>query len=122
MFRGKTIEELKQMSLKEFAELIPSRERRSLLRLDEKHKKFLEDVRKKTSRNKKIKTHLRDMVIIPEFVGLTIGVHNGKDFVNVEITENMLGHRLGEFADTRKRVNHSDPGVGATRSSAFAKK
>ncbi len=121
-YRGKTLEELKNMSLKEFAELVPSRERRSLLRLDERHKKFLESIPKKLAKGKEIKTHLRDMVIVPQMVGLVIGVHNGKEFVKVKITEKMLGHRLGEFADTRKRVQHSDPGVGATRSSAFAKK
>ena len=117
-FRGKSIEELKHMSIPEFAKLIPARERRTLLRLDEKHKKFLNSLQDK----KKIKTHLRDMVVIPQMVGLTIGIHNGKEFVNVEIKEKMLGHRLGEFADTRKRINHSNPGVGATRSSAFSKK
>ena len=122
VFRGKTIEELRQMNLKEFAKLVPSRERRSLLKLDEKHKSFIEGVKAKTEKKKAIKTHLRDMVIIPSFVGLTFGVHNGKEFMNIEIKEKMLGHRLGEFVDTRKRINHSDPGVGATKSSAFSKK
>ena len=121
-FRGKSMDELLQMPLKEFAKLIPARERRSLIRLNERHKKFIESIDKKLKRDKKIKTHLRDTVIIPKFVGLTIGVHNGKEFVNVEIKEKMLGHRLGEFADTRKKISHSDPGVGATKSSAFSKK
>ena len=121
-FRGKSVEELTQMSLKDFVKLIPSRERRSLLRLNDRHKKFLDSIDKKIKKNKKIRTHLRDMVIIPKFIGLTIGVHNGKEFVNVEINEKMLGYRLGEFADTRKRISHSDPGVGATKSSAFSKK
>ena len=121
-FRGKSLEELQQMQLKEFALLIPARERRSLLRINDRHKKFLEAVDKKTAKGKSIKTHLRDVVIIPKMIGLTIGVHNGKEFINIEIKQKMLGHRLGEFADTRKRINHSNPGVGATRSSAFSKK
>jgi len=118
-FRGKTIEELKQMSLKEFAMLIKSRERRSLLRQLDKYEEFLRRVRKKMERGKEIRTHWRDAVIIPAFLGLSIYVHNGKGFEPVNITEEMLGHRLGEFVLTRKQVKHSAPGVGATKSSAF---
>jgi len=116
-FRGKTLEELKSMSLDEFALLLKARARRKLKRgLTEAEKKLLKRIREKP--NKRIKTHCRDMVIIPEMVGLTIHVHNGKTFVPVNITPEMLGHRLGEFALTRKPVKHSAPGVGATRSSA----
>jgi small subunit ribosomal protein S19 len=59
------------------------------------------------------------MVIIPEMVGVKIGIHNGKEYVSVDIKPEMLGHRLGEFAMTRKPVKHSSPGFGATRSSKF---
>ena len=69
---------------------------------------------------KPIKTHCRNMVIIPEMLGLLIGVHTGKEFVPVEITVEKLGHYLGEFRMTRTKVSHSAPGVGATRSSAAA--
>jgi small subunit ribosomal protein S19 len=65
-----------------------------------------------------IRTHCRDMVIIPQFVGKTIQVHSGKEFVPIMIDKDMLGHRLGEFALTRRKVAHSAPGIGATRSSA----
>jgi len=116
-FRGYTVEELKKMSLKDFAMLVKSRERRYLLDLDERRKKFLSKVA--NPKGKPIKTHLRDMVIIPQMIGLTIHVHNGKEFVPVEIKPEMLGHRLGEFAPTRKPVKHSAPGVGATRGSMF---
>ena len=118
-FRGKTIDELKQLSLKEFALLVKSRERRSILRQLAKYEDFLRRIKKKLEKGKPIKTHWRDAVIVPAFVGLTIHVHNGKSFEPVKITEEMLGHRLGEFALTRKPVKHSAPGVGATRSSAF---
>jgi small subunit ribosomal protein S19 len=115
-YKGKTLEELKQMSIEKFAQLVPSRERRSLLRgLTERQRKLLENLRKYPE--KFHKTHERDMVILPEMVGKKIGVHNGKEFVPVIITEQMIGHRLGEFALTRKRVKHSAPGVGATRAS-----
>ena len=74
--------------------------------------------KKKIGKKKIPKTHNREMVIVPKFVGWTIGVHNGKEFVQVRVTEEMLGHRLGEFALTRKGVKHGAAGVGATKGSA----
>ena len=116
LFKGKELAELKNLSLNEFAELIPSRARRSLKRgLTEEQKKLLEKVQKS---DKDIKTHARDMVVIPEMVGHLIKVHNGKEYIHVQIIEEMLGHFLGEFSLTRRRVAHNAPGVGATRSSA----
>jgi small subunit ribosomal protein S19 len=116
-YKGKTLEELQKMSLEEFAKLLPARQRRTLLRgLTEKQKKFLEKLRKS---EKRVRTHLRDMVIIPEMVGKKVLVHNGKEWILVDIKPEMLGHYLGEFALTRKRVVHSAPGVGATRSTKF---
>lgn len=116
-YKGKTIEELQKMSLGEFAKLLPSRQRRSLLRgFNEKQKKFLERLRKS---EKPVRTHLREMIIIPEMVFKKVLVHNGKDWLVVDIKPEMVGHRLGEFALTRKRVTHSAPGVGATRASKF---
>ena len=116
-YRGKTLEELKKLSLNEFAALLPARRRRSIKRgLTEEQKKLL----KKVKRNEKnIETHCRDMIILPEIIGQTIKVHNGKEFIMVIIDASMVGHRLGEFSQTRKRVQHSAPGLGATRSSKF---
>ena len=115
-YKGNSIEALKEMSITEFSKLIPSRARRSLTRgFTEEQKKLLEKVEKN---DKDIKTHARDTVVLPVMVGKTIKVHNGKEFVPVLITDEMLGHFLGEFALTRKRVGHNAPGVGATRSSA----
>lgn len=117
-YRGKGWEEIKKMSLEEFRKLLPSRERRALKRgFDEIQKKLLEKIRK--NRNKFHRTKLREMVIIPEMVGIKIGVYNGKEYVPIEIRPEMLGHRLGEFALTRKPVKHSAPGFGATRSSKY---
>ncbi len=114
LFRGKTIDELKSLSINEFAELVKSTERRKIKRgFTEEEKKLLKDLEKKDN----VKTHCRDMIILPIMVGKTINVHNGKEFVPVRVTAEMLGHRLGEFALTRKRVQHHSPGVGATRSS-----
>lgn len=115
MYRGKTLKELQEMSIKEFAELLPSRQRRSLLRgLTDTQRVFLEKLEKKNN----IKTQCRDIIILPGMVGKSIRIHNGKEFRILTIEEFMIGHYIGEFVLTRKRVEHSSPGVGATRSSA----
>jgi len=122
-FKGKTLEEIKQMPLSEFAKLIPSRERRKLSRgFTDAEKRLLLKVRefKEGKRKKNIKTHCRDIIVIPEMVDLMIYVHSGKVFMPVQILPEMLGHRLGEYVPTRQKVSHSAPGIGATRSSAFA--
>ena len=126
-YRGYTLDELRQMSMDQFIKLLPSRMRRSLMRgLNHAQLRLLEKVReanemlKRGEKPKKpIKTHARDMVILPEMVGLTIHVYNGKEFVPVEIKPEMIGHRLGEFAITCKQVKHGKAGVGATRSSMY---
>ncbi len=116
-YRGKTLEELKKMSLEEFAALVPSRQRRTIIRgLSEEHKKLLNKVRIK---DPNIRTHLRDMIVVPEMVGMKINIHNGKEFSPVEIIPEMLGHYFGEFTLTRKKVTHGAAGIGATRSSKF---
>lgn len=115
MYRGKSMKELQDMGMKEFANLIPSRQRRSLNRgFTEPQKRLLKKLEKKND----AKTHCRDMIIIPSMVGKTVRVYSGKEFIPVRLNEEMLGHYLGEFVLTRKGVKHSSPGVGATRSSA----
>lgn len=116
-YKGKTIEELQAMSLDDFIKLLPSNQRRTFKRMGVKIKKFLEKMRKKKEKGKPIKTHAREMPIVPEMIGLQVLVHNGKEWTNVLITQEMLGHRLGEFAYTTKLVKHSGPGIGATRGS-----
>ncbi len=126
-FRGYTLEELLMMPMDDFIKLLPSRQRRSLLRgLTPQQKKLMEKVRKvrkKLSQNPKaryiIKTHCRDMIILPEMVDLTIHVYNGKEYIPVKIVPEMIGHYLGEFAPTCKRVEHGAPGLKATRSSMY---
>ena len=126
-YRGYTLEQLREMSMDQFIRLLPSRQRRSLqrglnhvqLRLLEKVREHIEMLRRGEKPKKPIKTHARDMVILPEMVGLTIHVYNGKEFVPVEIKPEMIGHRLGEFAMTNKPVKHGRAGVGATRSSMY---
>ncbi|RLG21890.1 30S ribosomal protein S19 [Candidatus Micrarchaeota archaeon] len=120
-YKGKTIEELKQMSLDDFVKLLPSDQRRSFRRANftEKYKKLMKKIEKNKGKDKPVRTHYRDIIITPEMVGAKLGIHNGKEWVVVQITEKMLGHRLGEFAITRKRVIHSGPGIGATRGTKF---
>jgi small subunit ribosomal protein S19 len=121
-YRGYTLEELQKLSLDDFAKLLPSRQRRSLMRgFTPEEKKLLERVRqvRASGKDTPIKTHCREMVIIPEMVDLKFAVHNGKEFTIVEVKPEMLGHRLGEFSQTRKKVTHGMPGIGATRSSMY---
>ena len=124
-FRGSTLEELRQISLEDFARLLPARQRRSILKgLPLAQKKVLAEVKRAAEKMEKgeeviVRTHCREMVILPEMVGLKFGVYNGKEFVIFEIKPEMIGHRLGEFSQTRKRVTHGAPGLGATRSSLY---
>ena len=106
--------------------LFPSRQRRSLKKgFLPRQKKVLEKIRKlkktenKGGRPQIIRTHCRDMIVLPEMVGMTFGIHNGKEFVEVQIQPEMIGCYFGEFAVTRQKVQHGDPGMGATRSSMF---
>ncbi len=116
-YKGKTTEEMKRMSLQDVAQMLPARQRRTLKRgFTEEQKILLKKIR---AGKKNIETHCRDMLIIPEMIGSDIKVHRGtKDWVMVSVTEDMVGHYLGEFAQTRQKVSHSAPGIGATRSSA----
>jgi len=113
-YRGKSVEEMKKLNMDEFAELLPSRKRRSVKRgLSHPQKKLLKKLRK----DGQARTHARDMIILPEMVGKTVEIYDGEDYVKVEIEAPMIGHYLGEFATTREKVSHSAPGLGATRSS-----
>jgi len=115
-YRGKEVDELQDMSLEEFAELLPSRQRRSLKRgLSDEQQKLLDDLEESGS----VKTHARDMIVVPSMVGRTVQVHNGQEFVEVEVEPEMIGHYLGEYTRNRKKVEHSAPGLGATRSSKY---
>lgn len=117
--RGKTLEELKKLSLAELAGLLPARQRRKLKRgLTEQEKKLWETV-KKAPAEKLIRTHIRTMLVLPDFVGRKFAIHDGKDWNVVEIVPEAIGHYLGEFSLTRGRVSHSGPGIGATRGTKF---
>ena len=122
-FKGLSADELRKISLEDFKKLVPARQRRTLNRgFTDMQLKLLEKIRKtelpeEGARHKTIKTHSRDLVILPEMIGYTINVHNGKTFVPVTIKPQMVGHYLGEFSHTRVPVKHGSPGIGASRSS-----
>ncbi|NHV97236.1 MAG: 30S ribosomal protein S19 [Thaumarchaeota archaeon] len=121
-YRGYTLEQLQNMSFESLLMLLPSRQRRSLNKgISDEKRKLLEEVRaaRDGKLNKPIKTHARDMPILPYMVGLTIHVHNGKEFVPLTIKPEMIGHYLGEFVITNKKVVHGTPGIGASRSSLY---
>jgi len=122
-YRGKTLEQLQEMDVKDFAKLLPARQKRSLTRgFTEPQKKLLARIQKaKEGKTKKpIKTHCRNMIVTPSMVNMDIHIYNGKAFQQILIQPEMIGHYLGEFALTRQRIAHSAPGVGATKSSAAA--
>ena len=125
MYRGHSIEELQRMSMDEFIKLLPSRQRRSLQRgLSQTQRTLLENIRvakvnQKEGTKVSVKTHARDMIVLPEMVGVTLLIHNGKDFTPVDLEPEMMGCYLGEFAITNKPVRHGQPGIGASRSSMY---
>jgi len=124
-YRGYTLNQLQGMPMDEFINMLPSRQRRSLHRgLTPEQRILLEKIRKtkealREGSDTVVKTHVRDMIILPEMVGIKLLVHNGKDFAQVEIKPEMIGHYLGEFAITNKPVKHGTPGIGASRSSMY---
>jgi small subunit ribosomal protein S19 len=119
-YRGHSLDSILGMSMDEFINLLPSRQRRSLQRgLTPEQRILLEKMRAAKNSGAQIKTHVRDLVILPEMVSAKIMVHNGKEFVPIELRAEMIGHYLGEFAITNKPVRHGTPGIGASRSSMY---
>ncbi len=122
LYRGLTKEELDNTSLEKLFLLFNSRQRRSLTRgITDGKRKLIEEIKSAKAGKLKtpIKTHLRDLIILPYMVGVTVHVYSGKEFVPLTIRTEMVGHYLGEYVITNKRVNHGAPGVGASRSSLY---
>lgn len=117
-YRGKTLAELKELNIREFAKLLRANEKRTALRQSDELQKFVSRCKIKLVKKKLIKTHARHLIIVPEMIGFVIGIYNGKEYIKIEIIPEMLGHRFGEFSLTRNKVKHGAAGIGATRSSA----
>ena len=121
-YRGIPQAELDSLSLEKLFVLFNSRQRRSLTRgINDGKRKLIEEIKSAKAGKMKnpIKTHLRDLIVLPYMVGVTVNVFSGKEFQSVTITSEMIGHYLGEYVITNKRVSHGAPGVGASRSSLY---
>jgi len=125
-YRGVDLDQLLDMSQEQLIKLLPCRARRRLQRgLKRKQLAFMKKLRKakkeapELEKPAVVKTHLRDTLVLPEMVGSMVGIYNGKQFNQVEIKPEMIGHYLGEFSITYKPVKHGRPGIGATHSSRF---
>lgn len=125
-FKGYSPEQLQTLSIEALIPLLNARQRRSL---DKRVSTYMSDAKRKLREEIKLarenklkselKTHVRDMIILPDMIGLNIKVHNGKEFALVNIRPEMTGHYLGEYAITNRRVQHGAPGVGSSRSSLY---
>ena len=116
-YRGYKIDELKAMGMSELLPLMPARARRKINRgLNRSEETLLEKIR---GGDEKVRTHVRDMIVMPEMIGKTIEIYNGKEFLKVEFQPESVFHYLGEFALTRHRVTHGSAGIGATRGSKY---
>jgi len=125
-YRGVDLDQLLDLTSEELRDLVHARARRRFNRgLKRKPMgliKKLRKAKKEAKPNEKpdlVKTHLRDMIIVPEMIGSVIGIYSGKEFNQVEVKPEMVGHYLGEFSITYKPVKHGRPGIGATHSSRF---
>jgi small subunit ribosomal protein S19 len=117
--RGLPLPKLQSLTLAELAPLLPARARRTIKRgFNAEQQRFLDRLAD-TAPTKVVRTHCRDVLILPAHVGRRVAVHNGHEFKEVEVRPEMIGHYFGEFALTRRFEKHSGPGVGATRSSKF---
>jgi len=118
-YRGKTLPELQALNLAELAKILNARARRSIRRgFNDETSRFFDRMRE-IPREKTVRTHCRDALVLPEHVGRKVAIHTGKEFKEIEVRPEMIGHYYGEFALTRRFEKHSGPGVGATRSSKF---
>ena len=118
-YHGLSKEELANIPNEKLLKLFTARVRRSITRgINDDKRKLMEEMKDRKNKNP-IKTHLRDLIILPYMVGVTVHIFSGKEFVPITITLQMVGHYLGEYVITNKRVNHGAPGVGASRSSLY---
>lgn len=133
-YRGVALAELEKMPIDRLRGLLGARQRRSLKRgVTDGKRKVIAQVRAARAAAAggegegegggrappRIRTHLRDLIILPFMVGTAVQVYNGKEFKEVEIKAEMIGHYIGEYSLSGRRVSHGAPGVGASRSSLY---
>lgn len=133
-YRGVALADLEKMPIDRLRGLLGARQRRSLKRgvTDGKRKVIarMRAARAATAADggpkdggggapPRIRTHLRDLIVLPFMVGTTVHVYNGKEFKEIEVKPEMIGHYIGEYSLSGRRVSHGAPGVGASRSSLY---
>ena len=121
-YYGLATSDLENLPSEKLFKLLSARARRSLKRgINDGKRKLIDEIKEAKAGNNKndIKTHLRDLIILPYMVGVTVNTFSGKEFVPVTISKEMIGHYLGEYVITNKRVTHGAPGVGSSRSSLY---
>ncbi|TVY23854.1 40S ribosomal protein [Lachnellula hyalina] len=125
-YRGIDLDQLLDLSSDQLRDVVHARARRRFNRgLKRKPMGLIKKLRKAKQESKPnekpdlVKTHLRNMIVVPEMIGSVIGVYSGKEFNQVEIKPEMVGHYLGEFSISYHPVKHGRPGIGATHSSRF---
>ena len=121
-YKGMALAELEKMPMDQLFKLFPARQRRSLNRgINDGKRKLVEEIKLAKSGNLKnpIRTHIRDLIILPYMVGIEVNVFSGKEFTPVTISPEMISHYIGEYVITNKKVSHGAPGVGASRSSLY---
>ncbi|KAL8365925.1 hypothetical protein RB595_004619 [Gaeumannomyces hyphopodioides] len=125
-YRGIDLDQLLDLTSDQLRDVVHARARRRINRgLKRKPMGLIKKLRKakqEAKPNEKpdlVKTHLRDMIVVPEMIGSVIGIYSGKEFNQVEIKPEMVGHYLAEFSISYKPVKHGRPGIGATHSSRF---
>ncbi|KND95182.1 40S ribosomal protein S15, partial [Tolypocladium ophioglossoides CBS 100239] len=125
-YRGIDLDNLLDLSSDQLRDVVHARARRRINRgLKRRPMGLIKKLRKakqEAKPNEKpdlVKTHLRDMIVVPEMIGSVIGIYSGKEFNQVEIKPEMVGHYLAEFSISYKPVKHGRPGIGATHSSRF---
>ena len=121
-YRGVDLDKLLDLSNQDLMELFRARQRRKFSRgIKRKPITVLKKLRKakrETAYGEKpeaVKTHLRNMVIVPEMIGSVVAVYNGKQYISVEVKPEMIGHYLGEFSITYKPIKHGRAGMNAVK-------
>ncbi len=121
-YQGMSLTELEKIPMEKLFQLFPARARRSLTRgITDGKRTLIEEIKlaKAGKLKNPVRTHIRDLIILPYMVGVQVNVFSGKEFKTVNISPEMISHYLGEYVITNKRVSHGAPGVGASRSSLY---
>ena len=119
-YKGYDLEQLKKMSDDQLKEILPYAARRKMnrgIKLDKKILRAIEANKAGNPPKNMVKSHVRDLLILPNMVGIKFGIYNGKTFEQVEVKPDMIGYYIGDFVLPRKIVSHGKAGIGATKSS-----